>query len=179
MLITLLVFTLAACFFAEMSLVKPPAGDLLKGMFIPKLNGHSATGDAIALLGALIMPHNLFLHSALVLSRKIPNSVRGINNACRYFLMETGIALFVAFLINVAVIAVSATICSATNLSQDNLNNCSNLTLNSASFLLKNALGKSSSIIYGIALLASGQSSAITGTYAGQFIMQVVKNFFH
>ncbi|EXB60116.1 Metal transporter Nramp5 [Morus notabilis] len=172
LLISVLVFIMAACFFGEMSYVKPPASGVLKGMFIPKLNGHDATGDAIALLGALIMPHNLFLHSALVLSRKVPNSVRGINDACRFFLIESGFALFVAFLINVAVISVSGTVCSANNLSSDDADRCSDLTLNSASFLLQNVLGKSSKIIYAIALLASGQSSAITGTYAGQYIMQ-------
>ncbi|XP_044511311.1 metal transporter Nramp5-like isoform X2 [Mangifera indica] len=172
MLIAMLVFVMAACFFGELSYVKPPAVDVLKGMFIPKLRGQGATGDAIALLGALIMPHNLFLHSALVLSRKVPNSVRGINDACRYFLIESGIALFVAFLINVAVVSVSGTVCSAPNLSDDTKNQCSDITLNSASFMLKNVLGKSSSIVYAIALLASGQSSTITGTYAGQFIMQ-------
>ncbi|KAI7740857.1 hypothetical protein M8C21_006499 [Ambrosia artemisiifolia] len=171
-LIAILVFVMAACFFGEMSYVKPPAGEVLKGMFVPKLSGQGATGDAIALLGALVMPHNLFLHSALVLSRKIPNSVRGINDACRYFLIESGIALFVAFLINVSMISVSGTVCSAKNLSSDDMDRCSDLNLNSASFLLKNVLGKSSSTLYGIALLASGQSSTITGTYAGQFIMQ-------
>nr|XP_043606725.1 metal transporter Nramp5-like isoform X1 [Erigeron canadensis] len=171
-LIAILVFVMAGCFFGEMSYVKPPAGDVLKGMFIPKLSGHGATGDAIALLGALVMPHNLFLHSALVLSRKIPNSVRGVNDACKFFLIESGIALFVAFLINVSVIAVSGTVCSAKNLSGDELDRCSDLSLDSASFLLKNVLGKSSSTLYAIALLASGQSSTITGTYAGQFIMQ-------
>ncbi|KAG6432593.1 hypothetical protein SASPL_104174 [Salvia splendens] len=160
------------CFFGELSYVQPPAKEVMKGMFVPKLSGQGATGDAIALLGALVMPHNLFLHSALVLSRKIPNSVRGINDACRYFLIESGFALFVAFLINVAVISVSGTVCLADDLSNENSDNCSDLTLNSASFLLKNVLGKSSSIVYAIALLASGQSSAITGTYAGQFIMQ-------
>lgn len=172
LLIAVLVFVMAACFFGEMSYVKPPATDVLKGMFIPKLSGQGATGDAIALLGALIMPHNLFLHSALVLSRKMPNSVRGINDACRYFLIESGFALFIAFLINVAVISVSGTVCSAQNLSSENADRCGDLTLNSASFLLQNVLGKSSSKIYAIALLASGQSSTITGTYAGQFIMQ-------
>ncbi|KAJ6774188.1 METAL TRANSPORTER NRAT1-RELATED [Salix purpurea] len=145
---------------------------LIAGMFIPKLSGQGGTGDAIALLGALIMPHNLFLHSALVLSRKIPNSVRGINDACRYFLIESGFALLVAFLINLSVISVSGTVCSAQNLSSENADRCGDLTLNSASFLLQNVLGKSSSKIYAIALLASGQSSTITGTYAGQFIMQ-------
>ncbi|KAM7514812.1 hypothetical protein LguiA_004395 [Lonicera macranthoides] len=172
LLITLLVFVMAACFFGELSYIKPPLADVFKGMFIPKLSDHGATGDAIALLGALIMPHNLFLHSALVLSRKIPNSVGGINDACRYYLIESGFALFVAFLINISVISVSGTVCSAKNLSRDNVNSCSDLTLNSASFLFKNVLGKSSSTIYAIALLASGQSSTITGTYAGQYIMQ-------
>ncbi|XP_058184472.1 metal transporter Nramp7.2-like [Rhododendron vialii] len=168
LLVAILVFTMAACFFGEMAYVKPPAADLLKGLFVPKLSGNTVTGDAIALLGALIMPHNLFLHSALVLSRKIPNSVRGIKDACRYFLYEMGFALFVALLINIAIIAVSATVCSDPSLSGQ----CNNITLNSASFLLQNVLRKSSSTIYAIALLASGQSSTITCTYAGQFIMQ-------
>jgi Mn2+/Fe2+ NRAMP family transporter len=57
LLIAVLVFVMAGCFFGEMSYVKPPAGDVLKGMFIPKLNGQGATGDAIALLGALVMPY--------------------------------------------------------------------------------------------------------------------------
>ncbi|XP_027090463.1 metal transporter Nramp5-like [Coffea eugenioides] len=172
LVVSILVFLMAACFFGEMSYVKPPAKDVLKGIFVPKLSGHSATGDAIALIGALVMPHNLFLHSGLVLSRKVPNSVRGINDACRFFLIESGLALLVAFFINVAIISVTGAVCSATNLSQETSDSCNNITLNSASFLLKNVLGKSSSILYAVALLASGQSSAITGTYAGQFVMQ-------
>ncbi|KAB1221005.1 Metal transporter Nramp5 [Morella rubra] len=177
MLIAVLVFVMAACFFGEMSYVKPPADEVLKGMFIPKLKGQGATGDAIALLGALIMPHNLFLHSALVLSRKIPTSVRGINDACRYFLIESGFALLIVFLINVAVVSVSGTVCTANNLSTENADRCNNINLNSASFLLKNVLGRSSSTVYAIALLASGQSSIITGTYAEQFIMQMILSF--
>ncbi|KAK2966446.1 hypothetical protein RJ640_005425 [Escallonia rubra] len=172
LLIAVLVFVMAACFFGELSYVKPPAADVLKGMFIPKLKGNGATGAAIALLGALTMPHNLFLHSALVLSRRIPASVNGINDACRFYLIESGFALFMAFLINVSIISVSGTVCSVKNLSGDSIAQCNDLTLNSASFLLKNVLGKSSSTIYAIALLASGQSSTITGTYAGQYIMQ-------
>ncbi|XP_017980978.1 PREDICTED: metal transporter Nramp5 [Theobroma cacao] len=172
MLMAVMISVMAACFFGEMSYVKPPATGVLKGMLVPKLSGQGATGDAIALLGALVMPHNLFLHSALVLSRKVPNSVRGINAACRYFLIETGFALFVALLINVAVVSVAGTVCLANNLSSDDSDRCSNLTLNSASFMLQHVLGKSSSTLYAIALLASGQSSSIADTYAGQFIMQ-------
>ena len=55
-MVSILVFLMAACFFGEMSYVKPPAKDVLKGIFVPKLSGHSATGDAIALIGALVMP---------------------------------------------------------------------------------------------------------------------------
>ncbi|KAH0469416.1 hypothetical protein IEQ34_000974 [Dendrobium chrysotoxum] len=172
LLISVLVFILAGCYFGELSYVKPPASEVMKGLFVPRLKGNGATADAIALLGALIMPHNLFLHSALVLSRKTPASVKGINSACRYFFLESGIALFVALLINIAVVSVSGTVCYANNLSSEEADQCGNLTLDSASFLLKNVLGKSSSIVYAIALLASGQSSAITGTYAGQYIMQ-------
>ncbi|XP_028787784.1 metal transporter Nramp5-like [Neltuma alba] len=170
--ISMLVFIMAGCFWGEMSYVKPAASDVVKGMLVPKLSGHSATADAIALLGALVMPHNIFLHSALVLSRQVPSTVRGVNDACRYFLIESGIALLIAFLINVAVISVSGTVCSAPDISEENADRCSDLTLNSASFLLENVLGRSSSIIYAVALLASGQSSTITGTYAGQYIMQ-------
>ncbi|KAK9993676.1 hypothetical protein SO802_023379 [Lithocarpus litseifolius] len=172
LLISLLILVMAVCFFAEMAYVKPPAGAVIEGLFVPKLSGQGAVGNAIALLGALIMPHNLFLHSALVLSRKVPNSVHSINDACRYYLMESGFALFIAFLINAAIVSVSSTICSANNVSDEIVNQCNNLNLDSAPFLLKNVLGRSSSTIYAIALLASGQSSTITGTYSGQFIMQ-------
>ncbi|KAM7250165.1 hypothetical protein ACFE04_022048 [Oxalis oulophora] len=160
-LIAMLVFVMTRCFFGELTYVKPPAREVIKGMFDSKFSGHDATGDAISLLGALIM-HNPFLHSALVLSRR---------DTYRYFLIDSAFALILAFLINVAIISVTGTICHAENLSAENVDKCNDLTLNSASFLLKNVLGKSSPTMYAIALLASGQSSTITGTYAGQFIM--------
>ncbi|KAJ4965454.1 hypothetical protein NE237_017303 [Protea cynaroides] len=89
--------------------------------------------------------HNLYLHSALVLTRRYHHLLA----ASMYFLIESGFAFFIAFLINVAVVSVTGT----------------------------NVLGKSSSIIYAIALLACGQSSTVTGTYAGQFIMQMILSF--
>nr|BAX56209.1 metal transporter [Oryza glumipatula]BAX56210.1 metal transporter [Oryza glumipatula] len=171
-MVALLVFVMAGCFFVEMSIVKPPVNEVLQGLFIPRLSGPGATGDSIALLGALVMPHNLFLHSALVLSRNTPASAKGMKDACRFFLFESGIALFVALLVNIAIISVSGTVCNATNLSPEDAVKCSDLTLDSSSFLLRNVLGKSSATVYGVALLASGQSSTITGTYAGQYVMQ-------
>ncbi|CAM8993462.1 unnamed protein product [Rhodiola kirilowii] len=171
-LIAFLVFTIAAAFLAELGYASPEPSEVLNGLFVPQLKGNGATGLAISLLGAMVMPHNLFLHSALVLSRKIPRSARGIREACRFYMIESGFALMVAFLINVAVISVSGAVCSSVNLSDEDKMNCSDLDLNKASFLLRNVLGKWSSKLFAIALLASGQSSTITGTYAGQYVMQ-------
>lgn len=171
-LITFLVLTIAACFLVELGISKPKASEVLYGMFVPQLKGSGSTGLVISLLGAMVMPHNLFLHSALVLSRKIPRSVSGIKEACRFYLIESGIALAVAFLINISVISVSGSVCSSSNLNPDDKKSCQDLDLNKASFLLKNVLGKNSSKFFAIALLASGQSSTITGTYAGQYVMQ-------
>lgn len=170
--IAFLVLTIAACFFVEMKYAKPKASEVINGLFVPQLKGNGATGLAISLLGAMVMPHNLFLHSALVLSRKIPRSVTGIKEACRFYLLESGFALMVAFLINVSVISVSGAVCSSGNLNAKDQESCKDLDLNKASFLLNNVLGNWSSKLFAIALLASGQSSTITGTYAGQYVMQ-------
>ncbi|XP_021298081.1 metal transporter Nramp6-like isoform X2 [Herrania umbratica] len=150
----------------------PVAGEVLKGLFVPQLKGNGATGLAISLVGAMVMPHNLFLHSALVLSRRIPRSVHGIKEACRFYMIESGFALMVAFLINVSVISVSGAVCNSSNLNPEGQASCEDLDLNKASFLLRNVLGSWSSKLFAIALLASGQSSTITGTYAGQYVMQ-------
>nr|QDC27811.1 natural resistance-associated macrophage protein 6 [Sedum plumbizincicola] len=172
LLIAFLVFTIAAAFLAELGYANPVPSEVLSGLFVPKLKGNGATGLAISLFGAMVMPHNLFLHSALVLSRKVPRSARGIKEACRFYMMESGFALMVAFLINVSVISVSGAVCSSSTLSEEDKLSCSDLDLNKASFLLRNVLGKWSSKLFGIALLASGQSSTIAGTYAGQYVMQ-------
>ncbi|KAL0006103.1 hypothetical protein SO802_013664 [Lithocarpus litseifolius] len=171
-LIAFLVLTIAACFFVELGYAKPAATEVVNGLFVPNLKGNGAIGLAISLLGAMVMPHNLFLHSALVLSRKIPQSVQGIKEACRFYLIESAFALMVAFLINISVISVSGAVCNSSHLSAEDLNSCENLDLNRASFLLENVLGSWSSKLFAIALLASGQSSTITGTYAGQYVMQ-------
>ncbi|XP_042062929.1 metal transporter Nramp6-like isoform X2 [Salvia splendens] len=175
--IALLVLTIAGCFFAELGYAKPNSSEVLEGLFVPQLKGSGATKLAISLLGAMVMPHNLFLHSALVLSRKIPRSVSGIKEACRFYMIESGFALLVAFFINVSVISVSGAVCNSPNLNSKELESCKNLDLNEASFLLKNVLGSWSSKLFAIALLASGQSSTITGTYAGQYVMQMILSF--
>ncbi|KAK7852706.1 metal transporter nramp1 [Quercus suber] len=132
----------------------------------------SKTFDSAIILILSNCRHNLLLHSALVISRKIPHTLDGIKSASKCFLIESGLALFLAFLINVAVVSVSGSVCSNPNISPENKAQCKNITLESAASLLKNALGNWSSKLYAISLLASGQSSTVTGTYAGQYIMQ-------
>ncbi|KAF2321492.1 hypothetical protein GH714_000111 [Hevea brasiliensis] len=171
-LIAFLVSTITTCFFVELAYAKPSASEVLYGLFVPQLKGHGAAGLAISLLGAMVMPHNLFLHSALVLSRKVPRSIPGIKEACRFYLIESAFALTLAFFINVSVISVSGAVCNSSNLNPEDQSNCKDLDLNKASFLLKNVLGRWSSKLFAVALLASGQSSTITGTYAGQYVMQ-------
>ncbi|KAM7251042.1 hypothetical protein ACFE04_022925 [Oxalis oulophora] len=133
-LIVMLVFVMTGCFFGELTYVKPPAREVIKGMFVPKYSGHDATGDAISLLGALIIPHNPF---SILLSYWLGEYLHMFMDACRYFLIGSAFALIVAFLINIAIISVTRTICHAENLSAENVDKCSDLTLNSASFLLK------------------------------------------
>ncbi|KAH7654392.1 NRAMP family protein [Dioscorea alata] len=76
--IAFLAATMVGCFLAELGYAKPAPSEVMKGLFVPQLKGDGATGLAIFLLGAMVMPHNLFLHSALVLSRKVPRSVQAI-----------------------------------------------------------------------------------------------------
>uniref|UniRef100_A0A9I9E0F6 Metal transporter Nramp6-like n=1 Tax=Cucumis melo TaxID=3656 RepID=A0A9I9E0F6_CUCME len=136
-LIAFLVLTIAICFFLELGYAKPDVGEIFYGLFVPQLKGSGATGLAISLLGAMVMPHNLFLHSALVLSRKIPRSLSGIKEACRFYMIESGFALMVAFLINVSVISVSGAVCNAPDLNKEDQMSCNDLDLNKASFLLR------------------------------------------
>jgi len=170
--IALLVFLMFGCYFGVLAYAKPKAKEVFKGMFVPQLKGNGATGLAISLLGAMVMPHNLFLHSALVLSRKVTPTVSGINLARRYFLIETGISLLVAFAINVAIMSVSGAVCSSPDLSPTDSKYCEDLDLTKSAFLFKNVLGSWSATVYAVSLLACGQSSTITGTYAGQYVMQ-------
>ncbi|KAL6888607.1 hypothetical protein ACP4OV_009633 [Aristida adscensionis] len=171
-IIAAFMFTMAACFFGELSYLRPSPREVVKGMFVPSLKGKGAAANAIALFGAIITPYNLFLHSAIVLSRKTPRSVKSIRAACRFFLIECSLAFIVAFLINVAVVVVAGGICNSNSISPADANTCSDLTLQSAPLLLRNVLGRSSSVVYAVALLASGQSTTISCTFAGQVIMQ-------
>jgi len=106
-LFAFLVTVMAVCFYTNMFIVLPPAADVFSG-FIPYIP--SGAGEAtIGLVGAVIMPHNLYLHSALVLSRNVDlSSPIKIQDANMYFAIEAALSLFISFLINLAVISVFA-----------------------------------------------------------------------
>ncbi|RLM74298.1 metal transporter Nramp4-like [Panicum miliaceum] len=169
------IFIMAACFFVDLSNANPPMGEVIQGLFIPRLRGAYATSDAVAVFSSLIVPHNLFLHSSLVLSRKLSSSPKGVKDTSTFVLIESAFALFLVLLVNVAIVSITGTICAGNQLVDDIISTCSGLTLNSTSVLLKNVFGKSSSKIYGLALLASGQSCAVATSYSGQHIMQIVQ----
>lgn len=155
--IALMVGVIGVSFIVEMFMAKPPAIPVIEG-FIPRLNDKDSILSAVALLGAVVMPHNLFLHSALVQSRKFGDSDEKKKEAIFYNAIESGIALFLSFFVNFAIIVLAGAKFFPN----------SDAGLETASELLESVFnGKWASIVFGVALLASGQSSTLTGTYAG------------
>lgn len=155
---------MAGAFVSNFFIVGPKFGDLMYGLFVPTIPA-GALPSAIGLVGAVIMPHNLYLHSALVLSRKVNNkNPKAVYEANIYNAVESGISLFISFLISFAVIGTFAYY-SGTDTAK-------NLDLHNASVVLEESFGSAAKYIWAIGLLAAGQSSTMTGTYAGQFVME-------
>jgi manganese transport protein len=166
--IILMVSVMGACFGIEMIFSKPVLGDVAKG-FIPHLNSESLY-IAIGILGATVMPHNLYLHSALVQTRIVEQTEIGKRQACKFNLVDTVIALNAAFLVNAAILIVSS--------SAFFKNGIVVTEIQQAYTLLTPLLGTFlASLLFAVALLASGQSSTLTGTYAGQIVMEGFLHF--
>ena len=133
--------------------------------------------QAMGLVGSIIMPHNMYLHSALVQSRPVDRTLASqIREATFYFSVEAAIALFVSLLINCSVVAVFAksffvTECAEKEQAQLNGQCTDGVGLSNAGEALRSALGNAGQIVWGIGLLASGQSSTMTGVTTGQFVM--------
>ncbi len=107
-LFAVLISTMVVCFLVTFALTNPSASTIASGFLQPKLRQHTVM-QSVALLGAVVMPHNLFLHSNLVLSRDVDRSNRNkIRQANKYFAIESGLALFVTLIINMAIISVFA-----------------------------------------------------------------------
>ncbi|GMJ00801.1 ARABIDOPSIS THALIANA NATURAL RESISTANCE ASSOCIATED MACROPHAGE PROTEIN 4 [Hibiscus trionum] len=162
-----LIATMAVSFAWMFDQTKPSGTELLLGVLIPKLNSKTIK-QAVGVVGCIIMPHNVFLHSALVQSREIDRSKKGrVQEALNYYSIESAVALFVSFIINVFVTTVFAKAFYGTEIA-DSIG-----LVNVGDYLQEKFGGGLFPILYiwAIGLLAAGQSSTITGTYAGQFIM--------
>jgi manganese transport protein len=158
-----LVLTIGACFLLEMLLSKPDLGGIALG-FVPHLNGESLY-VAIGILGATVMPHNLYLHSALVQTRKVGNTSHHVRQACKYNLLDSTIALNAAFFVNAGILILAAAVFYKHGVVVTEIQQ--------AHELLAPLMGSTvASVAFGIALLCSGQSSTLTGTMAGQVVME-------
>lgn len=160
-----LIAIVGTSFLVEIILAKPDISEVASGI-IPRLQGKEALYIAIGIIGATVMPHNLYLHSALVQTRKIQQEEPYIRRALKLNFLDSTIALNLAFFVNAAILILSATVFFKTG-------NSDVAELKQAYQLLPSQLGtKISSILFAVALIAAGQSSTITGTLAGQIVME-------
>ena len=159
-----LVAIVAISFLIEILLAKPVITEVARG-FIPSFPSEEALYIAIGIIGATVMPHNLYLHSALVQTRKIDRTDEGIRQALKFNRIDSTIALNIAFLVNAAILILAATIFFKTG-------NSNVAEIKEAHRLLPGFLGNTAPILFAVALIAAGQSSTVTGTLAGQIIME-------
>lgn len=159
-----MVFIVGLSFLFEMFIVKPDLGEVVKGLVPSELNS-SALYIAIGIIGATVMPHNLYLHSSLVQTRKIERTSSGIRQAIKFNIMDTAIALNLAFFVNAAILILAAAAFYENGYHEV-------AEIQDAYKLLENIFGNAAPTLFAIALIASGQSSTITGTLAGQIIME-------
>ena len=160
-----LVLVIGVSFLIEIFLVKPVLADVMTGFIPTKLN-KEALYIAVGIIGATVMPHNLYLHSALVQTRKIGNDKASIKKAIKYNLIDSTIALNAAFFVNAAILILAASAFFATG-------NTDVAKIEDAHKLLAPLLGsKMAPILFAVALIAAGQSSTVTGTLAGQIVME-------
>lgn len=160
-LISVMALTFGICFFIS----RPDPAALVTGLVVPYMTTRAVT-QATAMLGAVIMPHNIYLHSALVQSRKIARDDHvEVREANKYYAIESAIALLVSFLINMCVVCVFAE-------GFYGRPDAGTIGLHNAGNRLQEEYGDPVLYIWAVGLLAAGQSSTMTGTYAGQFVMQ-------
>ncbi|MEO7962204.1 MAG: Nramp family divalent metal transporter [Ginsengibacter sp.] len=176
-----LIAVIGFCFLINIIMAQPQLSEVLRG-FIPSLptaeDLYAAKGMkspiptetalylAIGIIGATVMPHNLYLHSSLVQTRKIQKTKQGIKQALKWSFVDTAVALNIAFLINAAILILAAAVFFKTGRTDVG-------EIKQAHQLLSPMLGSTfASTLFAIALIASGQSSTLTGTLAGQIVME-------
>ena len=160
-----LVATIGLAFIAELFFAKPDGGELLKG-FIPSIPNNNALYIAIGIIGATVMPHNLYLHSSLVQTRKFNRTPQGLREAIKFNFIDTGIALNMALFVNAAILILAASAFYTTG-------RFGVSEIQDAYHLLENILGTYlAPLLFAVALIAAGQSSTLTGTLSGQIVME-------
>ncbi|TRX35985.1 Nramp family divalent metal transporter [Flavobacterium restrictum] len=165
-----LVMIIGFSFIFEMIFAQPEVGSILKGL-VPSLPNSDALYIAIGIIGATVMPHNLYLHSSLVQTRKFDRSTTGIKQALKYNLIDSTIALNLAFFVNAAILILAAATFYKNGMFEV-------AEIQDAHRFLAPLLGtKWAPILFAVALIAAGQSSTITGTLAGQIVMEGYLNF--
>jgi manganese transport protein len=164
-----LIGTIIALFGVQMFLSKPEYWPVLKNLFIPSpsiVTNPDMLYIAIGILGATVMPHNLYLHSSIVQSRKYERTPKGKREAIFMANIDSALALTVALFVNAAILVVAAAVFNRSG-------HFEVAAIQDAYKLLSPLLGAAgASTLFAIALLASGQNSSITGTLAGQVVME-------
>jgi manganese transport protein len=167
-LVVLLIATVGLCFVFELFIARPELGALARG-FVPRLDvlrDREMLYVGIGILGATVMPHNLYLHSSIVQTRSYEESAEGKREAVRFAFIDSTIALSFALFINAAILIVAAATFHRAGYTQV-------AEIQDAHKLLTPLLGVGgASAVFALALLASGQNSTLTGTLAGQIVME-------
>jgi manganese transport protein len=166
-LVITLVATVGVCFLFEIILAKPSVGGVFRG-FVPDpeiLSNPAMLYVAVGILGATVMPHNLYLHSSIVQTRRYEETAAGKKEAVKFAFIDSTFALSIALFINAAILIVAAASFHTTG-------NQEVAEIQDAYKLLTPLLGAGASTVFALALLASGQNSTLTGTLAGQIVME-------
>jgi manganese transport protein len=167
-LVVLLIVAIAGCFAIEMLLAKPAMGELMRG-FIPTteiVRNRDMLYIAVGILGATVMPHNLYLHSSIVQTRKYRDTSDSKREAMRFATIDSTVALMSALFINAAILVMAAATFHGTQ--HEGV-----ADIGDAYKLLSPLLGSSAaSALFAVALLCSGQNATLTGTLAGQIVME-------
>jgi len=163
--ILVMVSTIGVCFLVEIIISRPDLPGIARG-FLPSLPDRDALYYAIGILGATVMPHNLYLHSALVQSRKVVKTAKGIHQSLKYNTIDSVVALNIAFFINAAILVMAAAVFYRSGHTEI-------ASIQDAHALLAPLVGSGlAPVLFAVALICAGQSSTITGTLAGQIVME-------
>jgi manganese transport protein len=164
-LIAAMVGVIGVCYIAELFYANPPYGTVAKHAFVPHFAGGDSVLLAVGILGATVMPHVIYLHSALMQGRILPETDEQARRLYRFTRIDVLIAMSIAGLINVAMLVMAASVFYKSGLLHVE-------SLETAHKTLRPILGSASSTLFALALLGSGLSSSTVGTLSGQVVMQ-------